>query len=190
MLDVVGQVGRFYQVIIPGSSAGMAKSDESRRVPSRSCPDRPRLPFVYAASTPRRLSPSSGPPHAARFTAAPGTGNRGAWFRTGRIGGAVGARKLSGDRGQRYGFAFGGGVQVRLRNGAFFEGSLDQFRKTAERVFVYDDTVFRLGIPNTITVRPLLFTAGYRFRSSRRDDPVCRWRRRCVPPYRTHSVQR
>ena len=70
-----------------------------------------------------------------------------------------------------HGFAFGGGVQLRLRNGAFFEGSLDQFRKTGERVFVYDNTVFRLGIPNTITVRPLLFTAGYRFRSSRRMIP-------------------
>ena len=31
--------------------------------------------------------------------------------------------------------------------------------------------MFRLGIPNTITVRPLLFTAGYRFRSSGRMIP-------------------
>jgi len=67
---------------------------------------------------------------------------------------------------QAYAFAFGGGAQLRFRNGVFVEGSLDQFRKTGERVFIYDGTAFPLGIPNTVTVRPLLFTAGYRFGST------------------------
>ena len=68
---------------------------------------------------------------------------------------------------QAYLFAFGGGAQLRFRNGIFVEGSLDQFKKTGQRVFIDGEEVFPLGIANTITVRPLMFTGGFRFGSTR-----------------------
>lgn len=68
---------------------------------------------------------------------------------------------------QAYLFAFGGGAQLRFRNGIFVEGSLDQFKKTGQRVFIDGEEVFPLGIANTITIRPLMFTGGFRFGSTR-----------------------
>ena len=60
----------------------------------------------------------------------------------------------------------GGGGQVAvlagpLRN-VFFQVDFSQFEETGERVFVSGGEVFRLGIPNTLTLRPIEFTAGYR----------------------------
>ena len=37
-----------------------------------------------------------------------------------------------------------------------------RFKQTGERAFVFNGEVFRLGIPTTISVRPIEFTAAYR----------------------------
>lgn len=62
------------------------------------------------------------------------------------------------------GTEFGGGLS--LTDGpAFLDVGARRFSKTGERVFVSDDkTVFKLGIPATITMTPLDITAGWRFR--------------------------
>ena len=66
--------------------------------------------------------------------------------------------------GEAYGPTFGGGGEIYLRSGAYVQGAIERFRKTGERVFVFEGTVFPLGIPQTITVQPITVTAGYRLR--------------------------
>jgi hypothetical protein len=57
---------------------------------------------------------------------------------------------------------FGGGAEVRV--GPFFVGAAaEHFTKTGSRVFVLDQEVFRLGVPDTVTLTPLTLTAGWRF---------------------------
>lgn len=62
----------------------------------------------------------------------------------------------------------GGGVRIGLGlGGLFFDVGAWRFRADGERVFVANDTVFPLGIPVTITVRPLEISGGWRFRLRR-----------------------
>jgi hypothetical protein len=65
--------------------------------------------------------------------------------------------------GQPGGFFFGAGGEFRFRNRLFVQGSLERFKRTGERAFVLDEEVFKLGIPDAVTVTPLAFTGGYRF---------------------------
>jgi opacity protein-like surface antigen len=65
--------------------------------------------------------------------------------------------------GQLRGPWFGGGAQFQLRRGLFLEGGISFFRQTGQRVFVDGDTVFALGIPDTLTLLPVTATVGYRF---------------------------
>lgn len=59
----------------------------------------------------------------------------------------------------------GGGAEVhRLWRGVFVRASLSQMKADGERVFVHDGTVFPLGIPMEITMRPIEVGAGWRFR--------------------------
>jgi opacity protein-like surface antigen len=59
---------------------------------------------------------------------------------------------------------FGGGVEYRMSNGLFVQGSIARFRRTGERVFAFGGQVFRLGVPDTFTITPVALTAGFRFR--------------------------
>jgi hypothetical protein len=59
-------------------------------------------------------------------------------------------------------FWFGGGVDVRFARRWFIQGSIERFHETGERVFVFEDEVFPLGISDTVTVMPLTVTVGYR----------------------------
>lgn len=60
---------------------------------------------------------------------------------------------------------FGGGAEYRLGSGLFVQAAARYFKKTGERVVVLDDEVFPLGIEDKVTVAPIEFTAGWRFRS-------------------------
>lgn len=57
---------------------------------------------------------------------------------------------------------YGGGAEVRLGN-AFLNGSVERFAKTGQRVVVVDGEVFKLGIPDTVTVMPVAVSAGWLF---------------------------
>ena len=58
----------------------------------------------------------------------------------------------------------GGGAQVhRLWRGVFVRGSVSSMKADGERVFVFDGTVFPLGIPLEITMTPIELGAGWRF---------------------------
>jgi len=62
---------------------------------------------------------------------------------------------------------FGGGVEVGLTRNVFVSVAASRFRDTGQRVFVFEDQVFKLNVSDTITVTPLQISAGYRFRGRR-----------------------
>ena len=57
---------------------------------------------------------------------------------------------------------FGGGGEVRLGK-LFVNGSAERFKRTGQRVVVAGEQVFGLGIPDTVTLMPIVATAGLRF---------------------------
>ena len=57
---------------------------------------------------------------------------------------------------------FGGGGEVRFRNGLFGAGSVEYYQKTGERVFVDNGQAFKLGITDRIRVIPIEGRVGYR----------------------------
>ena len=60
------------------------------------------------------------------------------------------------------GLFYGGGAQVHV-GPIYVDVGVSRFEKTGERAFVFEGDVFRLGIPDRITMTPLVVTAGYRF---------------------------
>lgn len=68
--------------------------------------------------------------------------------------------------GRTFGSMYGGGGQIAFPNGAFAQVNLDRFTKTGSRALVSGTQIFRLPIPDSITVTPLQVTAGYRAASS------------------------
>jgi hypothetical protein len=57
----------------------------------------------------------------------------------------------------------GGGAEVRV-GPAFLNVSIDRFAKTGQRILVVDGEVFKLGIPETVTILPVAISAGWRLR--------------------------
>ena len=55
----------------------------------------------------------------------------------------------------------GGGAEVRV-GPAFLNVSIDRFAKTGQRILVVDGEVFKLGIPETVTIVPVAVSAGWR----------------------------
>jgi opacity protein-like surface antigen len=66
--------------------------------------------------------------------------------------------------GTRTGTLFGGGGEVVLPQRIFVGVRASRVEKTGERVFVFDDEVFPLGIATTVRVTPVEISGGYRFR--------------------------
>jgi len=60
------------------------------------------------------------------------------------------------------GLFYGGGAQVYF-GPIYVDVSVSRFEKTGERAFVFEGDVFRVGIPDRITMTPVVVTAGYRF---------------------------
>ena len=69
------------------------------------------------------------------------------------------------------GTVFGGGGEVVLPQRIFASVRLSRFRATGERVFVFEDEVFKLGIPVAMTITPVELTGGYRFDFGQRFVP-------------------
>lgn len=70
--------------------------------------------------------------------------------------------------GETSGPIFGGGARVGLPfGGLFVDAGAWQFRGEGERVFVSNGVVYPLNVPVEITMTPLEFTAGWRFRVPR-----------------------
>jgi len=59
--------------------------------------------------------------------------------------------------------SYGGGVQfTNLWRGLFVEGAIERSRLDGERVFVFRDEVFKLGIPLEVTMTPIDAVVGWR----------------------------
>lgn len=73
--------------------------------------------------------------------------------------------------GSRSGPLFGGGGELVLAQGLFAGVRISRFQKDGERVFVFDDETFGLGIDTTVRITPIEVTGGYRFSLGRRVHP-------------------
>ncbi len=59
----------------------------------------------------------------------------------------------------------GGGVEVqRIWRGSFLRAAVSRMSQSGQRVFVFDNTVFPLGVPLDLTLTPIELAAGWRFR--------------------------
>lgn len=65
----------------------------------------------------------------------------------------------------------GFGADVVLARNVFIELGWSFFEKTGERVFLFNNTVYKLGIPLTISVKPFEVAGGYRVTAWRRVVP-------------------
>ncbi len=68
------------------------------------------------------------------------------------------------------GLFYGGGAQVYF-GPIYVDVGVSRFEKTGERAFVFEGDVVRVGIPDRITMTPLVVTAGYRFPAKARSVP-------------------
>lgn len=64
--------------------------------------------------------------------------------------------------GKESGLVYGGGVEAVAKN-VYLNVRASRFQKTGERVFIFEEQQFRLGIPETITITPIEVNVGYRF---------------------------
>jgi opacity protein-like surface antigen len=69
------------------------------------------------------------------------------------------------------GLVFGGGIEAVTPWRIFASLRAARFSETGERVFVFGEEQFPLGIPTTITVVPIELTGGYRFDYGQRFVP-------------------
>jgi hypothetical protein len=70
--------------------------------------------------------------------------------------------------GGRVNSVYGGGGQVVLPNGLFFEASVDRFRHDGTLALGAGEQVFRLDTPTRVTLTPIQITGGYRVEKSNR----------------------
>ncbi|OFW39246.1 MAG: hypothetical protein A3F70_11435 [Acidobacteria bacterium RIFCSPLOWO2_12_FULL_67_14] len=74
---------------------------------------------------------------------------------------------LGSDRGA----VLGGGLELVLPQRVSIAMRASRFRRTGERVFVFGDQQFDLGIPVTVSIVPVQLTGGYRFDDGQRLVP-------------------
>jgi opacity protein-like surface antigen len=168
VLTVVGRRGDWYEVVVPGSDRA---SDATTG-------------FIFKSNVDVETgpAPSSAPPGPATAPPPPSgrsrpIGTRPSPDRSRAIGvlgfGQFGYTRFSAHQsfaavlGQSGGTLFGGGAEVRLGRGLFVNASIERFTDTGQRVFVLDGQVFKLGIPDTITLTPVALTTGWRFVNDR-----------------------
>jgi hypothetical protein len=163
-LEVVSQRGLWYEVLLPSPGiterrTGFIAVSQVEAVD----PGEPAPP-TYAVPSQR---PSSGqasrPPTAPRrdLSGSPVAGGFRA-FGQAAYGQFLAKETFAAVLGQAEGLWWGGGAAYIFPNGTYIEGSLERFRAIGERVFVFEDHVFPLGLSDTVTVMPLTVTLGYR----------------------------
>jgi hypothetical protein len=155
-LELTARSDRWYEVILPPSLGGRGE---------RGLIAVSQVQLVAGSPPPpvRPLGPGSAPPQRSAQTSA---SQQGAFVRGfGQLGVMSFAAKdtFKAVLGESRGTTFGGGVQVRSPLGLYLQLGVERFRETGERVFVLDNEVFPLGVPNTITVIPITLSMGYRF---------------------------
>jgi hypothetical protein len=154
ILEVVGRRDNWYEVIVPGGPGAPPGTGfiAANRVEMVSGAGRePRAPGQSGARVGARRAPPR--PTLAR------RGVRG--FADLGYGRFAAHKSFDAVLARSGGPWYGGGAEFRSGPWAF-EGSVERFEQTGERAFVLDERVFRLGIPDTITIVPIAGTIGYR----------------------------
>ena len=184
-LIVVREQGNWVEVVLPGlnprretgfiarANVGPLRGAPVRRAeesPPRTEPS-PTTPTTPPVSQPSPTAPESirpAPPQASpAITETPpsllGTGLRGfakigvgSFLARQSFDAVLGVSKIRGPW-------FGAGAQYQFGQGLFVEGEIAFFRKTGERVFVSGDSIFKLGVKDTLTLLPVSASVGYRF---------------------------
>jgi hypothetical protein len=155
VLTVVDRRGDWYQVILPSNLAGRRETGFIFKSNIELVP----LRAVAGAAEPaaRRPPPESDGRPAASILAFGDLGYT-------RFAAHESFAAVMGDAG---GVLFGGGAEVRLRQGWFVNAAIEHFNRTGQRAFVIDGDVFRLGTPDTITLTPIGVRTGWRFAHDR-----------------------
>jgi opacity protein-like surface antigen len=165
-LEALSRDGKWYQVRVPekfggpGGAVGYAYASHLKLVDGPPPPETPYEPAPAGAAASGVPAPPPPP--------APAIGVRGyglgayQWF--------LAKDSFNAILGTRGGFFYGGGGQVIIHH-IFVDVSFERFKKTGERAIVVDGDVFRLGIPDTITMQPFTVVGGYRFRTKQGTTP-------------------
>jgi hypothetical protein len=160
VFEVVSRQGDWFEVELPGAPdappTGMIAVSRVEVIGSGTVPTRPS---VRRAPQRRPSMPATrrGPPRPSP------------WYGFGTLGYGrfTASKSVDAVTGSANGLWYGGGVRYQHRSGFFVEGAVERYQKTGERVFVFEDTVFPLGIENRVEITPLVGTAGYAFRIGR-----------------------
>ena len=161
VLELTARSDRWYEVVIPASLGGRGErgliaisqvklvdgSDQPVERPLRGSATPVRTPCPALLSRP---APPPGPALALR-----GFGQAGLISFAAR-------QSFAAVTGESFGPTLGAGAQVRFRSGLYLQVSVERFRRTGQRVFVFEGETFPLGIPNTVTVQPVVAAVGYR----------------------------
>ncbi|HEV8574388.1 MAG TPA: hypothetical protein VGR43_06725 [Dehalococcoidia bacterium] len=155
-LEITGRTDRWYEVILPAGLGGRGERGLIAISQVKLLAGSPQPPPTTLRSVP---APSA-------ISDRPGAQPRASVRGFGQIGrmSFTAEHSFKTILGQSYGRTFGGGVQVKSFNGIYLQLGVERFRETGQRVFVVDNTVYPLGIPDTITITPITLSFGYRFR--------------------------
>lgn len=151
VLTIVGRRGDWYEVVVPGTERATGATTGFIFVKNvevvRGSPP--------SAATPGQITTAQPPSPRSRAVGLWGFGQFGYTRFTAHD-------SFQAVLGKAGGAFVGGGVEVRLRSGFFVNGSVEHFTQTGQRVVVVDREVFRLGIPDTVTMTPITLSAGWR----------------------------
>ena len=155
-LEITGRTDRWYEVILPPSLGGRGERGLIAISQVKLLAGSPQPPPTTLRSVPAPSAISDRPGRQ------PGASVRG-FGQIGRVS-FTAEHSFETILGEKYGRTFGGGVQAKSFNGIYLQLGVERFRETGQRVFVLDNEVFPLGIPDTITITPITLLFGYRFR--------------------------
>ena len=110
---------------------------------------------AFAAATPLAAQPRVTPQQADALSIRAEGFFAGQWF--------TAADSFDATTGTSFGPFYGGGFMLAER-GFFLDVGISHFSKTGQRVFVSNGQAYPLNIPLTVSVTPVEFTFGYRFR--------------------------
>jgi hypothetical protein len=140
----------------------------NRLLPALLCVCAVALPAHAQTATRQAAPPPSSPPSSGRLLEIAG------FVHVGSLSLAA-TRSFDAILGSSSGTVVGGGGEVTFRRGRlrglFARVDVSRFEETGERVFVFGGEVFPLGIPETITLTPVEFSAGFRWLRAGKRQP-------------------
>jgi opacity protein-like surface antigen len=164
LLEVVAERGDWYVVVLP---AGGVPANATGLISAK------QVEPVAGVRPDRGAAPSNAQPGTAGVGAGRGQSASGGLRGFGNVGyGWFEARRgFQAVFDHAGGFWFGGGGEYRFPAGYFVQGSVERFTVDGERVAVFNNEVFKVGIPDTVKMTPVTITAGYRFDRDGRTVP-------------------